>query len=156
LAFPDDQGITCQWTRTHNSRRRLRRVLLCAGHLHVMPHRSAPIWRQLGSAAGRRRSSPSKLQIDNPLKRRRSFWCRLTKPELRLLMAGLANWEQRSRGPTRARIRRKRLDAVEYYGRRFGALSTERLWAGPRTSGRALPMHNPRSENARGVLWHEA
>ena len=35
MAFPDDQGITCQWTRTHNSRRRLRRALLFAGHLHV-------------------------------------------------------------------------------------------------------------------------
>ena len=35
MAFPDDQGITCQWTRTHNSKRRLRRGLLWAGHLHV-------------------------------------------------------------------------------------------------------------------------
>ncbi len=48
MAFPDDQGITCQWTRTHNSRRRrLRRVLLCAGHFHVRPQTEPSIFSSL-------------------------------------------------------------------------------------------------------------
>ena len=47
MAFPDDQGITCQWTRTHNSRRRLCRVLLCAGHFHVRPQTEPSIFSSL-------------------------------------------------------------------------------------------------------------
>jgi len=31
-------GTTCQSTRTHNSRRRLRRKVLWSGHFHVRPH----------------------------------------------------------------------------------------------------------------------
>ncbi len=122
----------------------------------VMPHKSAPIWQQLGADSAHRHSVPSKLQIYNPLKRRRSYWRHLSKPELRLLMAGLASWEQRSRGSVRARVRRKRLDAVSFYGRKFGVLSSDRLWAGRSVGTEAVPAHNPRNENRRGVLWHEA
>jgi hypothetical protein len=71
-------------------------------------------------------------------------------------MAGLATWEQRSRGPVRTRVRRKRLDAVAFYGRKFGALSPERLWAGRSAGDQTAPTHKPRNENRRGVLWHEA
>jgi hypothetical protein len=121
-----------------------------------MPHKSAPIWRQLGGDSAHLHSAPSKLQIYNPLKRRRSFWCHLSKPELRLLMAGLASWEQRSRGPVRARVRRKRLDAVSFYGLKFGVLSPDRLWAGRSVGTEGAPAHNPRNENRWGALWNEA
>jgi hypothetical protein len=86
-------------------------------------------------------------------------WGLLSKPELRLLMAGLASWEQRSRGAQKARIRRKRLDAVSFYGRKFGRLSDDRMWVAPRLEegvrGQHLRPHNPKRENLRGVLWHE-
>ena len=76
-------------------------------------------------------------------------------------MAGLADWEARSFGPSRSRIRRKRLDAVAYYRRRFGGLADDRLWTAVRLSrkvslGRLSDrLHNPKREHQRGVLWHE-
>src|SRR5690349_9516737 len=121
-----------------------------------MPHKSAPIWRQIGFPQPHRRSARHTAQIYNPLKRRRAYWKLLAKPELRLLMAGLVSWEQRSRGPVRSRVRRKRLDAVAYYGRRFGALARGSLWTERKAEWRSGPLHSPRKENARGVLWHEA
>ena len=39
MAFPHERAITFQWTRTHNSRWRHRRKLICAGHLHVKAQR---------------------------------------------------------------------------------------------------------------------
>ncbi len=43
-------GLTCQSTRTHNSRLRLRRWLLWSGHLHVK--QQMPTWLQLTAVAG--------------------------------------------------------------------------------------------------------
>jgi hypothetical protein len=93
--------------------------------------------------------------------RRRSNWHRLSKAELRLLMAGLADWESRSIGSVLSRIRRKRQDAVGYYRKVHGPLADDRLWVQrnlPRISlasgGRARP-HNPAHEQHHGVLWHE-
>jgi len=138
-------ALTCQSTRTHNSRRRLRRECWWSGHFYVMSHR---------------RSAPSVVRIHNPLLRRKARWPSLSKPELRLLMAGLADWELRSRGPSRTRIRRKRQDAVAFYRRKFGALGDDRLWVAARlpsetSSWRATRPHNPRREQERGVLWSE-
>jgi hypothetical protein len=74
-------------------------------------------------------------------------------------MAGLANWEQRSRGAVKTRIRRKRLDAVAFYRRKFGSLSGDRLWTAPRLvggrSGDERKPHDEKRENARGLLWDE-
>jgi hypothetical protein len=77
-------------------------------------------------------------------------------------MSGLADWEARSIGPVRARIRRKRLEAVAYYRKVHGSLASDRLWVSHsiplnRHALAALStLHNPRSEQERGVLWHEA
>jgi hypothetical protein len=114
------------------------------------------MWRQMGGSAALRQSAPSRLRILSPLKRRRSQWRSLSKPELRMLMAGLASWEQRSRGSVRARVRRKRLDAVAFYGEMYGALPSNRLWTGKSVGGYATPAHNPRNENMWGVMWREA
>jgi hypothetical protein len=102
------------------------------------------------------------VQVRNPLMRRRASWPMLSKAELRLLMAGLVDWESRSRGPIRARIRKKRLEAVEYYRRVHGPLAEDRLWV-PRKSTSAAARqwdchrrHDPARERLRGVLWHEA
>jgi hypothetical protein len=76
-------------------------------------------------------------------------------------MAGLADWESRSLGPSRARIRRKRLDAVAYYRRKFGGLADDRLWVAARIPRKNSlrrerdRLHNPKRENQRGVLWNE-
>ena len=102
------------------------------------------------------------VQIRNPLMRRRASWPRLNRAELRLLMAGLVDWEMRSRSAVRARIRRKRLEAVAYYRRVHGPLAEDRLWvSGASGSARArrsdrAERHDPRSEGTRGVLWHQA
>jgi hypothetical protein len=123
-----------------------------------MPHRSAAAWRGLGGKSALLRSRPAPLQIYNPLKRRRAYWPALSKPELRLLMHGLAEWEERSRGPVKARIRRKRVDAVSFYRKRFGGLSSDRYWVGQRMHRKIQHegLHNPKREKDRGVLWHEA
>jgi hypothetical protein len=72
-------------------------------------------------------------------------------------MAGLADWESRSFGPSRTRIRRKRLEAVAYYRVKFGGLADDRLWVAariPRKRSFGGP-HNARREHERGVLWNE-
>ena len=77
--------------------------------------------------------------------------------KMRLLMAGLMDWELRSIGPVRARIRRKRLDAVEFFRRIHGPLADDRLWmTADRESHRhrRRQPHEARSERAKGVLWH--
>lgn len=104
-----------------------------------------------------RRSAPSAIQIYNPLKRRRAYWPALSKPELRLLMHGLAEWEERSRGAVKARIRRKRIESVSFYRKKFGGLASDRYWVGERMHKRirTRELHNPKLENGRGVLWHE-
>ena len=105
-----------------------------------------------------RRSAPLSIQVYNPLKRRRASWHMLSKSELRLLMHGLAEWEERSRGPTKARIRRKRIDAVAFYRDKFGGLASDRYWVGERMHQKiaAYGLHNPKTEGKRGVLWHES
>ena len=130
-------------------------------HMQAMPAgRSAPLWRQLSASGPRRRSASAGFALLNPLKRRRSRWRYLSRPEVRLLMSGLADWEQRSRGPVKTRIRRKRRNAVMYYRKTYGALPDDRPWTAVKL-GRAAPRvgrpaHDPRRENERGVLWHEA
>ncbi len=125
---------------------------------NVMPHKSAPIWRQLKASRRRRRSAPARLQIYNPLKRRRAYWNALAKSELALLMHGLSDWEERSRGAVKARIRRKRVEAVAFFCKKFGGPSSDRYWVGKRMhkSIRQQGLHNPNSECEWGVLWHEA
>jgi hypothetical protein len=105
-----------------------------------------------------RRSAPSAIEIYNPLKRRRAYWSALPKAELRLLMHGLAEWEERSKGAVRARIRRKRVEAVAFYRRKFGGLPSDRYWVGERMYKKIAVdgIHNPKTEGTRGVLWHEA
>jgi len=105
---------------------------------------------------------PVRILTHKPVMRRRSNWSRLSKAELRLLMAGLAEWERRSSGPVRSRIRRKRIDAVHYYRKTHGFLTEDRLWVQakmPRTkatAGRLHRKHSPAREHENGVLWHEA
>ena len=74
-------------------------------------------------------------------------------------MAGLANWENRSQGPARSRIRRKRLEAVNFYRRAIGPLAEDRLWVGKRLPQEPFShrtgRHDPRREREHGVLWHE-
>ncbi len=76
-------------------------------------------------------------------------------------MAGLANWEARSTGQVRSRIRRKRLEAVAFFRRYHGPLAADRLWVAGRvknktsTLGPPAPRHDPRQEQVRGVLWKE-
>ena len=69
-----------------------------------------------------------RIQTHKPLMRRRSNWHRLSNAELRLLIAGLADWESRSAGSVLTRIRRKRQDAVHYYRKWHGPLADDRLW----------------------------
>ena len=132
--------------------------MLWSGHLHVMPHRSVPAWRQLSLSKRRRLSSPTPLQIYNPLKRRRAFWPSLAKPEMVLLMHGLSDWEERSRGTVKTRIRRKRIEAVTFYAKRFGGTSPRLYAVGKRMHEniRQYGAHNPKAERDWGVLWHEA
>ena len=92
----------------------------------------------------------------------RSTWHMLTTGELRLLMAGFADWERRSPpGPIRSRIRGKRLDAVAYYRRAHGALGEDRQWVSARLPNQQrireayLGRHDPRRERDFSVLWHE-
>jgi len=99
------------------------------------------------------------IHTHNPRLRRRSNWGSLSRAELRLLMAGLADWESRSTGQVLARIRRKRLEAVAYFHRRHGALSADRLWvsrSGPvenRPANWLSRRHEPQLEHMPGVLW---
>jgi hypothetical protein len=107
-----------------------------------------------------RRSARSNVRIYNPRMRRRSNWSLLSKPELRLLMAGLAGWEERSIGSVRTRIRRKRREAVAFYRAKYGGLADDRLWVGPKMNRKGLRwnrlgLHDPRRENEPGVLWDE-
>jgi hypothetical protein len=109
-----------------------------------------------------RRSAGIHPRIHNPRMRRRASWPLLSELELKLLMAGLHSWEQRSLGPARTRIRRKRREVVAFYCAKFGGTNVERLWAGPRLvhirkgwEWLHLGSHNPRLENLPGVLWHE-
>jgi hypothetical protein len=77
-------------------------------------------------------------------------------------MSGLANWEVRSTGQARSRIRRKRLEAVAFFRKHHGPLANDRLWVSARTqmkksaSDRHALKHDPKKEDTRGVLWHEA
>jgi len=98
------------------------------------------------------------LQIYNPLNRRRAHWNALAKAELALLMHGLSDWEERSRGAVKARIRRKRVEAVAFYYEKFGGISTAGYWVGKRQheSIRQYGRHKPESEHGWGVLWHGA
>lgn len=98
------------------------------------------------------------LQIYNPLNRRRAYWRALPKAELSLLMHGLSDWEERSRGPVKARIRRKRVEAVAFYSEKFGGVSPKGYAVGKRMhkSIRQYGLHNPDREHRWGVLWHEA
>jgi hypothetical protein len=97
------------------------------------------------------------IKTHHPLMRRRAGWHVLSRAEMRLLMAGLMDWEFRSIGPMRARLRRKRLDAVEFFRRFHGPLPNDRLWM---TAGREShrhrrrQSHEARSERAKGVMWH--
>jgi hypothetical protein len=94
--------------------------------------------------------------------RRKTHWQELLPAELRLLMSGLADWESRSVGPVRTRIRRKRLEAVAYYRKTHGPLANDRLWVpvkAPfkrRANDPLSTPHNPRREHEHGLLWHEA
>jgi hypothetical protein len=132
--------------------------MLWSGHLRVMPHRSTPAWRQLRSSGRLRRSSPKALQIYNPRNRRRASWAALAKPELALLMHGLSDWEERSRGAVKVRIRRKRIEAVAFFSRKFGGIAPDRYAVGKRMhkSIRQYGLHRPEREREWGVLWHEA
>jgi hypothetical protein len=102
------------------------------------------------------------IRIYHPMMRLRSNWRMLTNAELRLLMAGLADWERRSDlGPVRSRIRRMRLDAVQHYRKVYGPLSDDRLWVAERQPNERKKTlhrnrHNPKNEKHIGVLWHEA
>lgn len=102
------------------------------------------------------RMCATRIKTHHPLHRRRANWPSLSRAELRLLMAGLSDWEARSRGPMRARIRRKRLDAVEFFRRFHGPLADDRLWASASSASHDVtaPPHNPRSERLKGALWH--
>ena len=104
-----------------------------------------------------RRSAPSSVGVYNPLKRRRAYWPLLSNAELRLLMHGLSEWEERSRGATKTRIRRKRVEAVQFYRKKFGGLSADRYWVGERmhTKIGERGLHDPKTEQERGVMWHE-
>jgi hypothetical protein len=79
---------------------------------------------------------------------------------MRLLMAGLADWELRSPlGPIRTRIRKTRLEAVVFFRKHHGSLSESSSWVAPRLpkDERRRPInwgpHNPGKENVAGVLW---
>jgi hypothetical protein len=123
-----------------------------------MPHRSIPAWRQLSLSKRRRLSAPAGLQIYNPRKRRRAYWSSLPKPEMALLMHGLSDWEERSRGALKARVRRKRVEADTFYAERFGGALPCWYAVGKRTHKkiRQYGLHNPGAERDWGVLWHEA
>jgi hypothetical protein len=72
-------------------------------------------------------------------------------------MHGLAEWEERSRASVRARVRRKRIEAVAFYRKKFGGLASDRYWVGERMHRKikADGLHDPKREHDRGVLWHE-
>lgn len=73
-------------------------------------------------------------------------------------MHGLADWEERSRGAVKARIRRKRVEAVAFYFAKFGGVSPSGYGVGKRMYRRIRQdgLHNPSREREWGVLWHEA
>lgn len=122
-----------------------------------MVRRSAPFWRSLSASRSRPRSLASRIQVYNPLKRRRAHWHALAKPELLLLLRGLLDWEARSGGPVRARIRRKRTDLESLISMKFGAALTARIRASERLlrSPKGVVSHCPCRENLSGPLWHE-
>jgi hypothetical protein len=103
----------------------------------------------------------SSCRLDDPRMRRKSNWRRLSRGEMRLLMAGLADWESRSPlGPIRTRIRKTRLEAVAFFRKHHGSLSEGNSWVSPRLlpkDERRRPIswgpHNPGKENVAGVLW---
>jgi len=106
------------------------------------------------------RSTP--IRTNNPRYRRRAQWPNLSRAELRLLMSGLANWEARSTGQVRSRIRRKRLEAVAFFRKHHGPLANDRMWVGVKAAQkeqaphRLASKHDPKKEDTRGILWHEA
>ncbi len=73
-------------------------------------------------------------------------------------MHGLADWEERSRGAVKARIRRKRLEAVAFYSEKFGGVSAMGYGVGKRMHKSIYQhgQHKPNNEHVWGVLWHEA
>jgi len=75
-------------------------------------------------------------------------------------MAGLIEWEERSRAATKARIWRKRRDAISYYVGKFGRVPPIGFAQlvkkpGARRAWVKAGEHSPRRENLWGVLWHE-
>lgn len=104
---------------------------------------------------GLRRSAPQRLKVNRAAMRRRASWHVLSRAELRLLMSGLLEWEMRSQGPMRARLRRKRMEAIDFFRRVHGPLASDRLWVAPVTGAprRGTVRHQARTEQWSGSRW---
>ena len=71
---------------------------------------------------------------------RKATWKGLSRPQLRLVMAGLADREAKAkRLAVRARLRRRRLEAVAIYRALHGSLREDRLWVAAKLRTPRLP-----------------